>query len=229
MGRAEVDLAVVAAALLPVLLRAAQLGVLAASLSPACLFEASWWACLVGVFANYAMHGFIWTQPKTFAALSAQAPLSALGGHPVDVFAGLEVVAKLVQGSSLLLFLGAAGRSAAWAALWAAPAWCWAVLVVAVAAGQTLNLAMYSAIGNAGVYYGFKLGREVPWASGFPFNVGLRHPQYVGVVLTLYGGLLVLLCEELAKIYFPQLVLVWAFMYVAMSAMEQVGDNDKTS
>jgi hypothetical protein len=28
----------------------------------------------------------------------------------------------------------------------------------------------------AGVYYGIKLGRKVPWATGFPFSVA-PHPQ----------------------------------------------------
>ena len=35
-----------------------------------------------------------------------------------------------------------------------------------------------------GVYYGFKMGRPVPWSSAFPFNLGFRHPQYVGAMLT---------------------------------------------
>ena len=34
-----------------------------------------------------------------------------------------------------------------------------------------------------------RLGRTVPWCHGFPFNTGLRHPQYLGVVLTLFGAL----------------------------------------
>ena len=41
---------------------------------------------------------------------------------------------------------------------------------------------------NATVFYA-RLGRTVPWCYGFPFNTGLRHPQYLGVVLTLFGAL----------------------------------------
>merc|ERR1719440_907360 len=99
--------------------------------------------------------------------------------------------------------------------------------LLCVVLGQGLNVYMYKAIGNDGVYYGFKLGREVPWAYGFPFNVGLRHPQYVGVVLTLFGALSVMLCKELVALGLPQLFAVWASMYALMSAMEQAGDNDK--
>ena len=51
---------------------------------------------------------------------------------------------------------------------------------------QALNVGIYRAIGNPGVYYGFKLGHHVPWHTGFPFNV-VSHPQYVGSVLTVWG------------------------------------------
>ena len=85
---------------------------------------------------------------------------------------------------------------------------------------------MYTSIGDAGVYYGFKLGIEVPWCHGFPFNVGLRHPQYVGVVLTLWGALAVLLSADTAAAELPQIVLAWGGMYVLMAMMEQANDND---
>ena len=55
--------------------------------------------------------------------------------------------------------------------------WCCQAGGALIIAGQSLNVAIYRAIGNDGVYYGFKLGRTVPWCSGFPFNFGLRHPQ----------------------------------------------------
>merc|ERR1719163_2779475 len=105
--------------------------------------------------------------------------------------------------------IGTSGVNAALDAARASPAWCWWILALYLIIGQGLNAAIYAAIGNDGVYYGFKLGRPVPWCTGFPFNVGLRHPQYVGVVLTLWGALTVLLCEGLARIAVPQLVFVW--------------------
>ena len=37
-----------------------------------------------------------------------------------------------------------------------------------------------------GVYYGTKLGKTVPWCTGFPFNI-VSHPQYVGSVMTVLG------------------------------------------
>ena len=57
---------------------------------------------------------------------------------------------------------------------------------------QALNAAIYAAIGKDGVYYGFKLGRPVPWCTGFPFNLGFRHPQYVGGFCSQLGVLALL-------------------------------------
>jgi hypothetical protein len=108
--------------------------------------------------------------------------------NAVQVFASAEILWKFQQLGCCAVFFGASGRAAAMVAVISAPAWCWIVAAVLIGVGQTLNVAMYSAIGNAGVYYGFKMGHDVPWAYGFPFNVGLRHPQYVGVVLSISGA-----------------------------------------
>eukprot|EP00928_Gymnodinium_smaydae_P030552 TRINITY_DN22688_c0_g1_i1.p3 TRINITY_DN22688_c0_g1~~TRINITY_DN22688_c0_g1_i1.p3 ORF type:complete len:241 (-),score=47.93 TRINITY_DN22688_c0_g1_i1:364-1044(-) len=220
------DVLLCCAAALPTAMRSWQLGLAAASASPSCLLWTDWWACVFAISTNYLMHGFIWYRPAAFAAAAKRSPLRALGAHPVDVFAGLEVVAKLVQAVALAFYLGSAGCLAALTAARSAPMWVWAALGICIACGQGLNFATYRAIGNAGVYYGFKLGKTVPWCHGFPFNTGLRHPQYVGVVLTLGGALAVFLCEELAARGLPQLVVAWAAMYVAMCAVEQSGDND---
>lgn len=83
---------------------------------------------------------------------------------------------------------------------------------------QVLNVAIYRAIGRDGVYYGFKLGRPVPWHSGFPFNV-VSHPQYVGSILSIWG------CAGLYWQNLPNssfLVLVyWSCLYVATGFQEQ--------
>ncbi|CAE8689459.1 unnamed protein product [Polarella glacialis] len=223
------DLILVGAGCIPAILRARQLGVVEQCASNGCLTSSSWWACIAGIAANYVMHGLIWNYPSGFANACRKQPLRSLGSGPVDVFASLEVPAKLVQGGSLLCFLGPVGRAAALSAITSAPMWCWAAFGALVAAGQALNFATYNAIGNAGVYYGFKFGVTVPWCYGFPFNSGLRHPQYTGVVLTLCGALPVLLSDETARKGLPQAIVAWAAMYSLMSAMEQAGDNDEKS
>ena len=109
--------------------------------------------------------------------LCKSTPLKLLGPTPWKVFARLEMLGKIWQGACLALFIGEAGLSAAFSAMAAAPVPLWLAAAAFFAYGQALNVAMYTSIGDVGVYYGFKMGAKVPWCSGFPFNVGLRHPQ----------------------------------------------------
>ncbi len=53
--------------------------------------------------------------------------------------------------------------------------------------GQSLNTAVYNKLGLIGVYYGNRLGYELPYITTFPYNIGIKNPQYVGCVLTLCG------------------------------------------
>jgi methylene-fatty-acyl-phospholipid synthase len=57
--------------------------------------------------------------------------------------------------------------------------------------GQSLNLSVFWRLGNAGVFYGSKFGRRIPWCRSFPFSV-LSHPQYAGAVLSIWGLFLIL-------------------------------------
>lgn len=62
----------------------------------------------------------------------------------------------------------------------------WLCLLNGMVIGQGLNIAIYRAIGKAGVYYGYRLGVKVPWVTGFPFSV-FPHPQYFGVCCCVLG------------------------------------------
>jgi methylene-fatty-acyl-phospholipid synthase len=62
----------------------------------------------------------------------------------------------------------------------------WLAFLILVCYGQSLNVGIFQAIGHDGVYYGFKLGRKIPWVTGWPFDT-VSHPQYVGSVLTIWG------------------------------------------
>jgi methylene-fatty-acyl-phospholipid synthase len=55
-----------------------------------------------------------------------------------------------------------------------------------VAAGQGLNLAVFYRLGKIGVFYGNKLGYRIPWSRKFPFSC-LKHPQYIGALLSIWG------------------------------------------
>lgn len=91
---------------------------------------------------------------------------------------------------------------------WRIPPW---YCVAAIAAGQYFNFRVYQLLGIPGVYYGARFGKaQIPWVTAFPFSA-IKHPQYVGAILTLLG------CLCWAP--WPY-VAVWAASYVAMMVVE---------
>jgi len=62
------------------------------------------------------------------------------------------------------------------------------VLALALAlAGQILVVATFYRLGRTGVFFGDQLGFAVRRCGEFPFSL-LSHPQYVGTLLTIWGG-----------------------------------------
>ena len=57
--------------------------------------------------------------------------------------------------------------------------------------GQILNVSVFYRLGKVGVYYGVRFGHPVPWCNDFPFLL-LRHPQYVGAVMSIWGFFLIM-------------------------------------
>jgi len=130
----------------------------------------------------------IWRHPEGFAERCRRRPWTGLG-EPVDVLQALFVVFKIIQ----------IGVFVAWWSLLAEsfPPWPTArgvALVGAltlIVAGQTLNFAVFWRLGKVGVFYGNKLGHQVAWVRGFPFSL-VRHPQYVGTVISIWGAFLLM-------------------------------------
>jgi len=60
-----------------------------------------------------------------------------------------------------------------------------------IVAGQILNLGVFLRLGGVGVFYGNIFGHELPRCEQFPFSI-LRHPQYVGALLSIWGLFLLL-------------------------------------
>ena len=60
-----------------------------------------------------------------------------------------------------------------------------------IIAGQFLNAMVFYRLGATGVFYGDRLGHALPWCRDFPFSL-MTHPQYVGVVLSIWGLFLAL-------------------------------------
>jgi len=64
-----------------------------------------------------------------------------------------------------------------------------ALALALAAAGQILVVATFYRLGRTGVFFGDQLGFAVPRCREFPFSL-LAHPQYVGTLLTIWGGFL---------------------------------------
>jgi phosphatidyl-N-methylethanolamine N-methyltransferase len=60
-----------------------------------------------------------------------------------------------------------------------------------IVAGQVLNVSVFYRLGKVGVFYGNKLGYDLPWSRAFPFSL-LKHPQYVGSVCSIWGFFLIM-------------------------------------
>jgi methylene-fatty-acyl-phospholipid synthase len=132
-------------------------------------------------------YAWVWHRPKAFAELCARAPFAALQS-PVDALHYLFWGFKVLQ---VFLFL-------AWCWFWGdgslwpdTPGLMTVVGLALIGSGQVLNLGVFHRLGKNGVFYGNRFGYAVPWCSRFPFSV-LRHPQYVGTVLSIWGFFLMM-------------------------------------
>ena len=125
-------------------------------------------------------YAVIWRQPERFAAVCRR--LFA-GRDPVDVLAWLFVGFKVAQGGVFLAWCLVPGGALGPFSRPPAPLLAGSALLLA---GQVLNLGVFARLGRVGVFYGNRLGHDIAWCRGFPFSV-VRHPQYVGTVLSIWG------------------------------------------
>ena len=131
---------------------------------------------------------WVWRFPESFRALCRH-PAVAVLGEPVTVLRKLFYGFKGLQ---LAVFIG-------WCYLHGAGAWSFlhghplalAVGGAAIIAGQFLNFGVFYRLGRVGVFYGNKFGHKVPWSRELPFSL-LKHPQYVGTVLSIWGFFLIM-------------------------------------
>ena len=144
------------------------------------------WSLLVAAGAlsvERLCYAWVWHKPQVFQRCCSN-PVIAKLGEPVDVLRDLFVCFKTLQlgvffgwcyihGNGTLLQPGEDG-------IWIG------IGGTLIAMGQLLNVGVFVQLGKIGVFYGNKLGYQVPWRQGFPFSF-LRHPQYVGAVLSVWG------------------------------------------
>jgi hypothetical protein len=182
-----------------------------------------WIGLVFSLTLPYDCYAWIWYHPKEWTALCGKR-------DPVAVFATLCPCCKFVQMCLGFLWLDtvcSGGLTVALPAMFSAmPFGNYLVFAASVAAGQSLNGAVYAQIGDAGVYYGFKLGKTVPWCYGFPFNTGLRHPQYDGAVIGFWGVLNMVISEETVAAGILPLGIAITCMYMAIGLVEEIGDVD---
>jgi phosphatidyl-N-methylethanolamine N-methyltransferase len=88
-----------------------------------------------------------------------------------------------------------------------------------IIAGQVLNWSVFFRLGAVGVFYGNRLGYEVPWSRAFPFSL-FSHPQYVGTVLSIWGMFLVMRFPHADWSLLPTLETVY---YIASTCLEERG------
>ena len=123
----------------------------------------------------------VWRYPDRFRQL--------VRSDPVDALQKLFLLFKLIQ---ISVFTGWIITFSESFPPMPTADWPWLALGCAlIALGQILNMAVFWRLGKVGVFYGNKLGHEVPWVQGFPFSL-VPHPQYVGTLMSIWGLFLVM-------------------------------------
>jgi methylene-fatty-acyl-phospholipid synthase len=127
-------------------------------------------------------------RPEWFRSLVGRPFFSMLGG----AVGTLRYLFQMFKGLQLAVFVAWCylyGHGSIWPPAAEGP---WLLLgAMLLSTGQALNFAVFHRLGDVGVFYGDRLGYDVPWCTTFPFSV-LEHPQYVGAVLSVWGFFLIM-------------------------------------
>lgn len=87
-------------------------------------------------------------------------------------------------------------------------------------AGQLLNSAVYKTLGHDGVYYGVKFGKTIPWVEGFPFNMGIKSPQYTGCILSICGMVIFVSTPDQVAAGIVPIGIIWSGFYIFSAVVE---------
>jgi hypothetical protein len=115
----------------------------------------------------------VWYSWVLIHPASTKRTAALLKTDAMEWFAAVSLALNVAQFAALAAFVattpGAFSAAGLAARLAAAP---WRLLALPLfAAGSVLKVAIFRAIGKAGVYYGAKFGHAIPWVHGFPFSV----------------------------------------------------------
>ena len=148
-------------------------------------YSPEFYALIAIIGSLHIFYAIVWTNPKAFIKSSKKGMLGKVFGKvPVKAFGTMAKLGKAIQVVATIVWAlyvvqGISSLDGVMDALTKISpdvGLCAAGLILI---GQILNLSFYKAIGQNGVYYGYKLGAAVPWSSDFPFSAGFRHPQCV--------------------------------------------------
>jgi methylene-fatty-acyl-phospholipid synthase len=128
---------------------------------------------------------YVWIAraPARFRSVCGRTP-GLRNLEPVEAVGAVFIVFKAIQASVFIVWCYAYGEGVLWPP--AAPLLVAAPGALLIAGGQALSASVFYRLGRAGVFYGDRFGRNLPWCRQFPFSV-LAHPQYVGALLTIWG------------------------------------------
>ena len=187
---------------------------------------------------------WLWTRSSAWMAVTRivtrlfggkwPADKAAQGDQACKYMATMAHVIKMVQAAGVIAWFHVYSPDALTpSSVLAQPLWRIVLGAAGLLLGQGLNAGIYSAIGRNGVYYGNIFGAPLgPWCTGFPFNIpGVlgRHPQYTGVLLSLWGGVLLTADDAATAAGFPQLAVLWSIFYVFTGIVEQTESKDRVA
>ena len=131
---------------------------------------------------------WIWHEPERFRDWCAKPALAGIADEPIDVLELLFWVFKVLQGGVFVSWCFIHGSGSLWPVH--PTLFNLGLGLALIAVGQMLNLSVFHRLGKIGVFYGNKLGYKIPWSQKFPFSC-LKHPQYMGALLSIWGFFLV--------------------------------------
>jgi hypothetical protein len=148
-----------------------------------------WWFVALATSLERLCYIFISKSPKTFKKVcDSRLARNLRFGPPVEALSKLLVAFKAVQVVALFGWYVLAAPLVDFTVL---SHFRWVSGIQLVVLGQLLNAATFAALGMNGVLFGCQFGQEIPWVTGFPFTVA-KHPQYVGVIMTISGFVLLM-------------------------------------
>jgi phosphatidyl-N-methylethanolamine N-methyltransferase len=157
---------------------------------------------------------WIWRAPEAFRALCNRPAVASLG-TPVDIVQKLFYGFKGIQSAVFIGWCYVYGNGALLPHSGETEAL--ALGGTLIVAGQMLNASVFCRLRKVGVFYGNKFGHEIPWCQEFPFSL-LKHPQYVGTVLSIWGFFLIMRFPHADWYLLPALETVY---YVLAAYFEQ--------